>query len=164
MRRGGIGNRSRRRRKPPGCSQSRRSRFARCHQHLDVHRLHEEGANGCRRNVTLASFFDGHLHRRASMIGLMTTDSGRSVKSVAPFGGRVPRFGTNPICIAMPSNLDGPFFLDISTAAAAGGKLSVVAARGEQVPAGWVIDAEGNSSTSPAGGERRRCATATGRN
>lgn len=86
---------------------------------------------------------------QAGMIGLMTADSGRSAKSVAPFGGRVPRLGTNPICIAMPSNLDGPFFLDISTAAAAGGKLSVAAARGERVPPGWVIDAQGNSSTSP---------------
>ena len=86
---------------------------------------------------------------KAGMIGLMTADSGRAAKSVAPFGGRVPRLGTNPICIAMPSNLEGPFFLDISTAAAAGGKLAVAAARGEQVPSGWVIDADGNSSTSP---------------
>ena len=86
---------------------------------------------------------------KAGMIGLMTADSGRTAKSVAPFGGRVPRLGTNPICIAMPSNLEGPFFLDISTAAAAGGKLSVAAASGEQVPSGWVIDADGNSTTSP---------------
>ena len=85
---------------------------------------------------------------KAGMIGLMTADSGRSAKSVAPFGGRVARLGTNPICIAMPSNLEGPFFLDISTAAAAGGKLSVAASRGEAVPQGWVIDAQGNPSTS----------------
>lgn len=85
----------------------------------------------------------------AGMIGLMTADSGRTAKSVAPFGGRTPRLGTNPLCIAMPSNLEGPFFLDISTAAAAGGKLSVAAARGETVPEGWVIDAEGNATTSP---------------
>ena len=85
---------------------------------------------------------------QAGMIGLMTADSGRAAKSVAPFGGRVARLGTNPICIAMPSNLEGPFFLDISTAAAAGGKLSVAASRGEAVPQGWVIDAEGNPSTS----------------
>ena len=45
---------------------------------------------------------------KAGMIGLMTADSGRAAKSVAPFGGRVPRLGTNPICIAMPSNLEGP--------------------------------------------------------
>ena len=85
----------------------------------------------------------------AGMIGIMTADSGRSAKSVAPFGGRTPRLGTNPISIAMPSNLEGPFFLDISTAAAAGGKLSVAAARGEDVPLGWVIDGDGNPSTSP---------------
>lgn len=85
----------------------------------------------------------------AGFIGLMTADSGRAAKSVAPFGGRVPRLGTNPICIAMPSNLAGPFFLDISTAAAAGGKLSVAAARGDEVPEGWVIDDKGEPSRSP---------------
>ena len=35
----------------------------------------------------------------AGMIGLMTADSGRSAKSVAPFGGKEARLGTNPICI-----------------------------------------------------------------
>ena len=39
---------------------------------------------------------------QADMIGMMTADSGRSAKSVVPFGGREPRLGTNPICIAMP--------------------------------------------------------------
>ena len=46
----------------------------------------------------------------AGMIGLMTADSGRSSKTVVPFGGREPRLGTNPICIAMPSDLDGTLF------------------------------------------------------
>ena len=49
----------------------------------------------------------------------------------------------------MPSNLEGPFFIDISTAAAAGGKLDVAASRGQRVPEGWVIDSEGKSSTDP---------------
>ena len=86
---------------------------------------------------------------RADMIALVTADSGRSPKSVAPFGGREARLGTNPICIAMPSNLEGPFFIDISTAAAAGGKLDVAASRGERVPEGWVIGADGRPSTDP---------------
>ena len=86
---------------------------------------------------------------RADMIALVTADSGRSPKSVAPFGGREARLGTNPICIAMPSNLEGPFFIDISTAAAAGGKLDVAASRGESVPEGWVIGADGRPSTDP---------------
>jgi uncharacterized oxidoreductase len=86
---------------------------------------------------------------KAGMIGVMTADSGRAPKSVAPFGGRDARLGTNPICIAMPSNLEGPLFLDMATSAVAGGKLTVAAARGRSIPEGWLLDAEGNPTTDP---------------
>ena len=86
----------------------------------------------------------------ADMIGVMTADSGRSAKGVVPFGGREPRLGTNPICIAMPSDLDGPMFIDMATSAVAAGKLGVAVARGASVPEGWIIDKDGNPSTDPA--------------
>ena len=117
---------------------------------LDKARIHRLAATTVRRQGHIGRVADYPLMAaEAGMIGLMTADSGRTAKSVAPFGGRTPRLGTNPICIAMPSNLEGPFFLDISTAAAAGGKLSVAASRGGTVPEGWVIDAAGNPSISP---------------
>ncbi len=56
---------------------------------------------------------------QAGMVALMTADSGRSAKSVAPFGGRESRLGTNPICIAILSNLNGPLFIDMATSVAA---------------------------------------------
>ncbi|HYZ22445.1 MAG TPA: Ldh family oxidoreductase, partial [Rhodopila sp.] len=82
----------------------------------------------------------GHIGRLASytlmaaennMIGLITADSGRSPKQVVPFGGRAPRLGTNPLSIAVPSELEGPLFIDFATSAVAGGKISLAAARGE---------------------------------
>ena len=84
------------------------------------------------------------------LIGLMTADSGGSEKSVAPFGGREPRLGSNPICIAMPSNLKGPIFVDIATSAVAVGKLDIARARGEQIPQGWILDHDGNPTTDPS--------------
>src|SRR5215467_9153563 len=39
---------------------------------------------------------------REGMIAMITADSGRSVKAVAPFGGAKARLGTNPICFAVP--------------------------------------------------------------
>ena len=72
----------------------------------------------------------------AGMIGLITADSGRSPKGVAPFGGREARLGTNPISIAVPSDLEGPLFLDMATSAVAAGKVSLAAARGESIPEG----------------------------
>src|SRR5262249_49952016 len=77
---------------------------------------------------------------REGMIGLATADSGRSPKHVAPFGGREPRLGTNPISIAVPSDLEAPFYLDMATSAVAAGKIAVAVARNGGIPKGWIID------------------------
>lgn len=112
-----------------------------------------------KQNVAVATVRrQSHIGRLASypllasaegMIAMITADSGRSSKAVAPYGGAKARLGTNPICFAIPSNLDGPLVFDMATSAAAAGKINVATARGEQVPAGWLIDAEGRPSTDP---------------
>src|SRR5882672_6456684 len=86
---------------------------------------------------------------REGMIGIATADSGRSPKAVAPFGGREARLGTNPISIAIPSELEAPLYLDMATSAAAAGKIGVAVARNESVPPGWVIDKDGKPTTDP---------------
>jgi uncharacterized oxidoreductase len=112
-----------------------------------------------KQNVAAATVLrQSHVGRLASypllasaegMIAMTTADSGRSPKAVAPYGGAKARLGTNPISFAIPSNLEGPFVFDMATSAAAAGKINVATARGEQVPAGWLIDAEGKPSTDP---------------
>ena len=86
----------------------------------------------------------------AGLIGIMTADSGRSAKQVVPFGGSETRLGTNPICIAMPSNLEGPLYVDMATSAVAAGKVNVALARNQRIPEGWVVDSDGASTTDPA--------------
>lgn len=84
----------------------------------------------------------------AGMIGIVAA-SGVAPKYVAPFGGREARLGTNPIAIAMPSDLQAPFLLDMATSAVAAGKIFLAAARGENIPMGWIIDSEGRPTTDP---------------
>ncbi len=79
----------------------------------------------------------------------MTADSGRSPKAVAPFGGREARLGTNPICIAIPSDLDGPFVLDMATSGVAVGKIKLAQAKGTKIPEGWMVDKDGKATTDP---------------
>jgi uncharacterized oxidoreductase len=86
---------------------------------------------------------------RAGFIGMMTADSGKTSKAVAPFGGRVARLGTNPICIALPSDLEGPVFIDMATSAVAAGKLGVARNRKQQIPIGWIVDKDGRPTTDP---------------
>ena len=40
--------------------------------------------------------------QKEGLIGILMCDSGQSPKSVAPFGGREARLGTNPLSIAVP--------------------------------------------------------------
>lgn len=87
---------------------------------------------------------------KEGMIAMMTADSGRGPKSVAPFGGAEARLGTNPISFAIPSNLDGPLFIDMATSAVAAGKISLALARGQEIPLGWVVNKDGKGTTNPA--------------
>ena len=117
--------------------------------------IQKAAANG----VAAATVFrQGHVGRlaaypimaaKAGMIGIMTADSGRSAKGVAPFGGREARLGTNPICMAVPSNLDGPLFVDMATSAVAAGKITLAIARDSSIPLGWILDGEGRPTTDP---------------
>ncbi|MDQ2801184.1 MAG: Ldh family oxidoreductase [Pseudomonadota bacterium] len=110
-------------------------------------------------NVAAATVFrQGHIGRLASyplmaagegMIAMITADSGRSPKAVAPFGGARARLGTNPISFAFPSDLDGPLCFDMATSAAAAGKVMLSVAQGKDVPPGWLIDAAGKPTTDP---------------
>jgi len=85
----------------------------------------------------------------AGMVGMLFCDSGRGPKVVVPFGGRDARLGTNPICIALPSNLEAPIFVDMATSQVAANKMGVYRNRGKAIPAGWLVDKDGNPSTDP---------------
>jgi uncharacterized oxidoreductase len=86
---------------------------------------------------------------KEGMIAIMTADSGRSPKAVAPFGGAEARVGTNPLAIAIPSNLEGTFCLDMATSAVAAGKIKLAQAKGAKIPTGWIVDKDGNPTTDP---------------
>jgi LDH2 family malate/lactate/ureidoglycolate dehydrogenase len=83
-------------------------------------------------------------------IGLVTADSGKGPKSVAPFGGRDRRLGTNPLSIGVPSDLPGPVVLDMATSAVAVGKVKLARAAGTQLRSRAVIDRQGRPTTDPA--------------
>jgi uncharacterized oxidoreductase len=70
---------------------------------------------------------------------------------VAPFLGRDARFGTNPVCIAIPGTANSPaMVLDMATSAVALGKVVVARQSGKTVPENAVIDSAGQPTTDPA--------------
>jgi uncharacterized oxidoreductase len=68
---------------------------------------------------------------------------------VAPFGGGDARFGTNPFTVGIPVPGGEPILLDFATSVMAQGKARVAYNKGEQMPAGRLIDNHGQPTTDP---------------
>lgn len=79
------------------------------------------------------------------MIGIVFSNS---PASMAPWGGRSPRLGTNPLCISLPAGKLRAVTLDMATTATSRGKVIAAKDRGETtIPAGWALDPDGNPTT-----------------
>ena len=91
----------------------------------------------------------GEYVRAAAEEGCLAFVCTNSSAQMAPFGGMSRVFGTNPFALAFPEGGGDSFSLDISTAAAARGKIRVAAREGRPIPGGWAIDAEGRDTTDP---------------
>lgn len=83
----------------------------------------------------------GYYVRMAADAGLvgLCTSSTRSINTV-PTGGKRALLGTNPIAFAAPAKRHPPFVLDMATSSVAANKVKVYELRGDEIPAGWVMD------------------------
>lgn len=73
-----------------------------------------------------------------------------SANHMAPWGGTEALLSTNPIAIGVPGGAGGPVLLDMATTNAAYGKVKMAAAMGQEMPADWMIDAQGAPLTDPS--------------
>jgi LDH2 family malate/lactate/ureidoglycolate dehydrogenase len=64
-----------------------------------------------------------------------------------PWGGKSMLLGTNPFCMAAPAGKHRPIILDMSPAVAARGKIRRAQRRGESIPVGYALDADGRPTT-----------------
>jgi uncharacterized oxidoreductase len=81
------------------------------------------------------------------MIGIVSQPGGIMV---APWGGRESKLPIAPVAIAIPTGKYLPIIVDMSLGPMAGNRASILAARGQKVPLGWLIDKEGNPTDDPA--------------
>jgi LDH2 family malate/lactate/ureidoglycolate dehydrogenase len=84
---------------------------------------------------------------RAAREGFFALVVGNDRPSVAAAGSRGPVLGSNPLAWAAPLPGSDPIFLDIATAAVAGGKVYAAVARGEPIPPTWLVDERGLPTT-----------------
>jgi len=85
----------------------------------------------------------------AGCLGYCTTNAG--IVMVPP-GGRDKVVGLNPLSWAAPTARPWTFNLDMATSVVAGSKLGMAHERGQKIPFGWAIDADGNPTDDPIKG------------
>lgn len=73
-----------------------------------------------------------------------------SPPAIAPWGGKEPFFGTNPIAFGYPTAHGAPIIADLSSSVAARGKVILAKAAGRSIPTGWAADEDGHETTDPA--------------
>jgi uncharacterized oxidoreductase len=82
------------------------------------------------------------------MFGFAVANSARHGHWVTPWGGREGRLATNPLAWSVPTSGD-PITHDMSTSMIAEGKVRHLLQSGGEVPAGSILDAQGNPTTDP---------------
>jgi LDH2 family malate/lactate/ureidoglycolate dehydrogenase len=85
--------------------------------------------------------------------GLVALGFTTSEALVHPWGGRVALVGTNPIAIALPTDGE-PFVMDMATGAISKGEVIARSHRGQDLPPGSAVDANGNPTVDPVAADR----------
>jgi LDH2 family malate/lactate/ureidoglycolate dehydrogenase len=80
------------------------------------------------------------------MIGIV---SANAAASMAPWGGKAPMLGTNPICVAIPTGEAVDIVLDMASSVAARGKIRLAVSTKKQIPLGWALDSQGLPTQDP---------------
>jgi LDH2 family malate/lactate/ureidoglycolate dehydrogenase len=82
----------------------------------------------------------------AGMIALVFSNAS---PAMPPWGARNALLGTSPFAAGAPAGREPAFLLDMSPAVAARGKIRRAERRGEKIPPGYALDAQGRPTTDP---------------
>jgi LDH2 family malate/lactate/ureidoglycolate dehydrogenase len=81
--------------------------------------------------------------------GFMAMVFSNASQAMPAWGSKQMLLGTNPFCMAAPAGKHRPIILDMSPAVAARGKIRKAERRGETIPLGYALDAQGRPTTDP---------------
>jgi (2R)-3-sulfolactate dehydrogenase (NADP+) len=89
----------------------------------------------------------GHPVERLAGEGLLALMFANTPAAIAPWGGAKAVFGTNPIAFACPLPGKPPVVVDLSLSKVARGNILAAKQKGEAIPQGWALDAQGQPTT-----------------
>jgi hydroxycarboxylate dehydrogenase B len=92
----------------------------------------------------------GEMCAAAGMVSMHFVNITDQRPAVAPWRGRDARFGTNPLCIAMPGPTpERPIISDMATSRIAMGKVRVARNKAEPIAGDTLLDPNGDPTTDP---------------
>jgi (2R)-3-sulfolactate dehydrogenase (NADP+) len=91
----------------------------------------------------------GQPVQRLAGEGLLALMFANTPAAIAPWGGAKAVFGTNPIAFGCPLQGKPPIVVDLSLSKGARGNIFVAKQKGEAIPQGWALDAQGKPTTDP---------------
>ncbi|QCI66637.1 Ldh family oxidoreductase [Phreatobacter stygius] len=89
----------------------------------------------------------GHHVERFAAQGLVALFFANTPEAIAPAGGTKAVYGTNPIAFAAPLPGRPPVVVDLALSTVARGNIVAAKQKGEAIPTGWALDAEGKPTT-----------------
>jgi (2R)-3-sulfolactate dehydrogenase (NADP+) len=79
--------------------------------------------------------------------GLVAMMFANAPAAMAPWGGKSPVFGTNPIAFAVPVEGSEPLAIDLALSKVARGKVMEASQKNTSIPGDWAFDVDGNPTT-----------------
>ncbi len=90
----------------------------------------------------------GHHAERLAANGLIGLCFTHAPASISPVGGKVPVIGTNPFALGVPDGRGAArFVIDQSASVVAKSEVLLRARKGQPIPEGWALDAQGQPTT-----------------
>ena len=82
----------------------------------------------------------------AGLVGFAFTNS---PAAIPPWGGKKALFGTNPVAAVFPRKGKQPLVIDLALTTVVRGKIMMAMRKGERIPEGWALGADGRPTTDP---------------
>ena len=83
---------------------------------------------------------------QAGLVGFAFTNS---PAAIPPWGGKKALFGTNPVAAAFPRKGKDPLVIDLAMTTVVRGRIMMAMRKGERIPEGWALGADGKPTTDP---------------
>ena len=91
----------------------------------------------------------GHIVEKIAEMGMVSLLFGNTPSAIAPWKGKKPLFGTNPLAFGAPTENGQHLIIDLAVSKVARGKVLKASQENKKIPYGWAVDKNGIDTDDP---------------